>query len=79
MHLHPEELKVACEHEFKYCKKCDVVYCEKCKSEWVKKPLADIQEVCDKYKDWERQRQIKPYPEWHSWPITKKREEVFLS
>lgn len=29
MHEHNE-----CEHELKYCKKCDVVYCEKCGREW---------------------------------------------
>lgn len=29
MHEHNE-----CEHELKYCKKCDVVYCTKCKREW---------------------------------------------
>lgn len=23
-----------CQHELKYCKKCDVVYCEKCQKEW---------------------------------------------
>lgn len=23
-----------CEHEFRYCTKCDVVFCEKCGSEW---------------------------------------------
>lgn len=29
MHQHEE-----CEHELKYCSKCDVVYCEKCGKEW---------------------------------------------
>jgi len=29
MHEHDE-----CEHELRYCKKCDVVYCIKCKREW---------------------------------------------
>ncbi len=29
MHDHNE-----CEHEFKYCSKCDTVYCEKCGKEW---------------------------------------------
>ncbi len=23
-----------CEHELKYCEKCDVVYCKKCSKEW---------------------------------------------
>ena len=23
-----------CEHNLKYCAKCDVVYCEKCSKEW---------------------------------------------
>ena len=31
MHDHCE-----CEHELKYCKKCDVVYCQKCGREWGK-------------------------------------------
>ena len=29
MHEHQE-----CQHEFKYCAKCDTVYCEKCQKEW---------------------------------------------
>lgn len=29
-HIEPKD----CEHEFKYCKKCDVVYCDKCQKEW---------------------------------------------
>lgn len=29
MHEHND-----CEHELKYCKKCDVAYCEKCGKEW---------------------------------------------
>jgi hypothetical protein len=29
MHEHKE-----CEHELKYCSKCDKVYCELCKKEW---------------------------------------------
>ncbi len=29
MHEHNE-----CEHNLKYCSKCDVVYCTKCKREW---------------------------------------------
>jgi len=24
----------SCEHEVKYCKKCDVAYCTKCGKEW---------------------------------------------
>ncbi len=28
-HLHNE-----CEHNLKFCKKCNVVYCAKCKKEW---------------------------------------------
>lgn len=31
MHEHKE-----CQHELKYCTKCDVVYCDKCNKEWVK-------------------------------------------
>lgn len=31
MHDHKE-----CEHELKYCRKCDIVYCEKCNAEWKK-------------------------------------------
>ena len=29
MHEHNE-----CEHDLKFCKKCNVVYCTKCKREW---------------------------------------------
>ena len=29
MHKHTE-----CEHELKFCSKCDIVYCEICKTEW---------------------------------------------
>lgn len=29
MHEHNE-----CDHDLKYCAKCDVVYCAKCKREW---------------------------------------------
>ncbi len=34
MHEHKE-----CEHEHKYCSKCDVVYCEKCGKEWKYQPV----------------------------------------
>lgn len=37
MHEHNE-----CEHEFKYCSKCDVVYCTKCNKEWTKRVLYTI-------------------------------------
>jgi hypothetical protein len=30
MHEHYE-----CEHEIKYCSKCDVCYCTKCHKEWI--------------------------------------------
>lgn len=33
MHEHKE-----CEHELKFCSKCNVVYCELCNSEW-RKPV----------------------------------------
>ena len=29
MHEHVE-----CEHELKYCRKCDIAYCEKCGKQW---------------------------------------------
>ena len=31
MHTHSK-----CNHELKYCEKCDTVYCEKCSKEWKK-------------------------------------------
>ena len=76
MHEHPVPASVNCEHEFKYCKKCDVVYCEKCKGEWVKKSSS----FEDVKKEWEKYEQgMKPkYPsQWHSWPLVSKKEVVF--
>ncbi len=29
MHEHND-----CQHEFKYCRICDMIYCEKCQKEW---------------------------------------------